>query len=131
MTTHYRLYDVLYETGIHVKLETFEVVKETPQGYWVNSQYNPTWLSAEELRKRKYLKWVSKTSTKRYCYPTMEQAVNSFKRRKVVQASKLRFQLQQVDAVIDRFDHLSLDPKDYRPAKKLCYPDFMGHLRFD
>lgn len=131
MTTHYRLYDVLYETGIHIRLETFEVVKETPQGYWVNSQYNPSWLSVDDLRKRKLLKWVSKTSTRRYCYPTMEQAVNSFKRRKTVQARKLRFQLQQVDAVIDNFDRLSLDPKDYRPPKKLCYPDFMDQLCFD
>lgn len=131
MTTHYRLYDVLYETGIHIRLETFEVVKETPQGYWVNSQYNPSWLSVDDLRKRGYLRWVSKTSTKRYCYPTMEQAVNSFKRRKTVQASKLRHQLEHVEAVIDNFDSLSINPDDYKPARFHCFPGFMGNLCFD
>lgn len=131
MTTHYRLHEVLYESGIHIRLELFDVVKETPCGYWVSSTLNPTWLPVEELRKRGYLNWVSKTSTKRHCYPTMEQAVASFKRRKQVQASKLRFQLKQVEAVIDNFDKLTTNPQDYRPAKFHCYPDWMSDLNFD
>lgn len=129
--THYRLHEVLWETGIKVLLERFEVVKETPCGYWVSSQYNPSWLNFEELRKRKFLKWVSKTGTKRYCYPTMELALASFKRRKQVQANKLRYQLQQVEDVIDNFDKLTVDPTAYSGGLFLCRPDWMENFVFD
>lgn len=129
-STHYRLRDALLESGVVVALETFDVLKETPQGYWVSHQYNPSWLSFEELRKRKFLKWVSKTSTKRYCYPTMEEAIRNFKRRKEAQASKLRHQLNQVEAVLDNLSGLSEDPAAYSGGLKLCRPDWMDNLVF-
>ena len=103
---HYRLNDRLEPEGVVVRLEVFRVIKETPQGYWVASQYAPNWLSPDELRKRKHAKWVSKTSRKRYCYPTVEAAIRSFKRRKEVQKSRLKVQFEQAKLAVERAEAL-------------------------
>lgn len=100
---HYRLRETLGPEGLLVKTELFTPIKETPQGYWVVSQYAPTWLTHDELRKRKFAKWVSKTSVKRYCYPDINSAIWSFKRRKEVQASRLRLQLEQAELALEKF----------------------------
>lgn len=94
---HYRLKDRLEPDGVVVRLEVFRVIKETPQGYWVVSEYCANWLTPDELRKRRFAKWVSKTSHKRYCYPSIEEAIRSFKRRKEVQESRIRLQLEQAE----------------------------------
>lgn len=94
---HYRLNDRLKPDGVVVRLEVFRVIKETPQGYWVASQYTGSWYEPAELINRKFARWVSKASAKRYCYPTLEEAIRSFKRRKEVQESKLRVQLEQAE----------------------------------
>ena len=112
--THYRLRDCLTNTGVTVSIERFRVVKLTPEGYWVVSEYGPSWLTSQELIKRKHAKWVSKTSHKRYCYPTLEQAVTSFKRRKAAQLSKLEQQLAQARFVVEKMAELTNDEGDYK-----------------
>lgn len=113
--THYRLRDCLTEDGVTVKIERFRVIKLTPQGCWVVSEYSPLWLTPQELIKRKYAKWIRWASNKKYCYPTMAQAVASFKRRKEVQLSKLEHQLAQVKFVVEKMVALSDYPDAYRP----------------
>lgn len=61
---HYRLNDRLEPDGVVVRLEVFRVIKETPQGYWVAPQYTWYWYEPAELIKRKFARWVSKTSAK-------------------------------------------------------------------
>jgi len=46
-----------------ITLVTFEVFKETPKGYWI-CEDAPI--------------WVSKTSIKRYAYPTKEDALKNY-----------------------------------------------------
>lgn len=94
---HYRLNDRLEPEGVIVRLEVFRVIKETPQGYWVAPRNRAYWMAPEELIKRKFARWVSKTSTKRYCYPSLEDAIRSFRRRKEVQESRIRLQLEQAE----------------------------------
>ena len=128
--THYRLRDCLTNIGVTVSIERFKVIKLTPQGCWVVSEYSPLWLTPEDLIKRKYAKWVSGVSHKRYCYPTMEQAVASFKRRKEVQLSKLEHQLAQVKFVVEKMVALSDYPDAYRPyGLNLGMPEeFQGYF---
>lgn len=97
----YRLRDYYTEYGTTIELEKFYVVKETPCGVWVKSQYAPQWFSYEELKKHRYLKWVHNTTTKKHCYPTLKEAIHSFKKRKIRQASILNSQLRQVQTVLD------------------------------
>lgn len=49
---------------VDINLHEFTVTRETPCGYWI-----------EPYGVRK---WISKTSTKRYAYPTLELAATSF-----------------------------------------------------
>lgn len=101
----YRVYDVMYETGIYVRIETYKPIKETPCGYWVVSQrLVPSWLTTEELLKRKLAKWVHKNAAKSLCYRTLKDAFYSFERRKLSQAWRAESNLQQVKLVLEKID---------------------------
>ena len=106
MTQHYRLRDVHTERGIEIRIEKFNVIKETERGYWVASQYAPTWLDFKQMKDRKFAKWVSKTSGKRLCYPTIELAIDSFKKRKNRQKSMLKYQFEQAHLCVSKLEKL-------------------------
>jgi len=80
----------------NVVLETFKLVEETDKGYWITHLY---WDKP---------KWVSKTSCKRYAYPTKDEAMYSFKQRKYRQRKLLQGQLEVVDKVISKFGFISI-----------------------
>lgn len=110
---HYRLHDALFADGVHVSVETFKVIKETPRGYWVVNSYAPAWLTPDELRKRKFAKWVSKTSRRRLCYPTLELAIDSYRHRKTSQVARLKTQLEQAEKVLEQFSVIKETPARY------------------
>lgn len=62
----------------------FEVIKETPKGYWINTGFNQL-LSPN--------KWVSKTSRKRFAHLSKDNAWESFIARKKRQVQILQAQL--------------------------------------
>lgn len=57
---------------IEVIEQEFNLFKETPKGYWIG--YGGSF--SGKLRGNAI--WVSKTSKKRFAYPTKEEALNSF-----------------------------------------------------
>lgn len=73
----YRYEDCKY-SGIRV-LE-FDVLKETPQGYWIAAGFDK--------------KWVSNNGRKRYAYPTPHDALSSYVARKRRQTELLDAQLR-------------------------------------
>lgn len=103
---HYRLRDVREQECFVVRLEKYFPVKRTPKGYWVAHEWHPEWMTFQQLRARKYLKFIVDTSIKKYCYPTIEEAINSFIRRKTIQQSKLALQLEQADCCVNNLDKL-------------------------
>lgn len=54
-----------------ISLDEYKVIKETPKGYWISFPYL-SHISTD------WKKWVSKTSRKRFAYPTEEEALNNF-----------------------------------------------------
>ena len=56
----------------NIELTVLNLHKETPKGYWVG------YGSLEPGKLRGQSKWVSKTSKKRFAYPTKEEALKSF-----------------------------------------------------
>lgn len=109
LPTHYRINDHHTQSGIIVSVEVWNAVKKTPSGYWVQAAESPRWGCTDAyLKKHKYLRWVSDTSTKRWCYPRLDLAIKSFTRRRQVYASKLRARLAQVDTVFDNRDKYEL-----------------------
>ena len=101
MKTYYRLRDYYTEYGTTIELEKFYVVKETPRGVWVKSHFAPECYSYEDLKKYRYIRWIHNDSAKKHCYPTLKEAIGSFKKRKIRQAAILNSQLRQVQAVLD------------------------------
>ena len=106
LPTHYRVRDALDASGVTIILQKWNPIGETPEGYWVLREGGPNWPGIDKKYQRKCgaLKWVSKTSTRRYCYPSMSEAMDSFKRRKEVQVSKLAIQLEQAQLALAKFD---------------------------
>lgn len=98
---HYRINDYPYHDGIFVVVELWHAIKKTPRGYWVKADYAPSWIDDDAyLRKHGYLRWVNNTSAKRWCYPQLAKAIESFVRRRQIYAEKLRYRLDQVDTVL-------------------------------
>lgn len=68
--------------GSTVMVIEYELIKETPCGYWI----------LDKAREKN--RWVSKTAKKRYAYPTVNQALWSFYKRKEKQISILTGKLE-------------------------------------
>ena len=100
----YRYEDVQYEDGPRIHLHTLYLVRETPCGYWIsaNRHYQEAdegkWFMAFTDRKR----WVSKTSIKRYAYPTEQEAMANFKARKRRQIDILEYRLMRAKKALQR-----------------------------
>lgn len=115
LPTHYRVRESVECEGVYLNVEDWAAVRETPEGYWIKAPYSPCWFNEAELRKAKLLKWVSKTSHKRYAYPDFDSALTSFKRRKEVQVSRLRLQLEVAQLALSKFDeYKGLSPENVR-----------------
>jgi hypothetical protein len=94
----YRFYDPIvidYLNGFpimhNIQERTFNLIKETPCGYWIGNNYG---LIGEGKR------WVSKTSRKRYAYPTREEAWESYRARKKRHVLILSAQLRKAEVCL-------------------------------
>lgn len=83
-----------YNQNSDVILEQFKLLKETPAGYWIIPEYQDPVEAMVNFRDAWYRKWISKTSRKRFAYPTKEEALVSFKMRKQKQIPILEAQLE-------------------------------------
>lgn len=68
-------------------LEKFTVIKETPKGVWLATEWSPDYP----------FKWVSKTSRKRFAYPTLEEAQYSYRVRQAWRLKHARNALKYAD----------------------------------
>lgn len=73
------------------ELRTFEVIKETPQGYWIlEKRIYSFQIDMDDEEKKK---WVSKHGRKRFAFPTHKEALEHFQFRKRAQIRHLESQL--------------------------------------
>jgi hypothetical protein len=63
-----------------LELNVYELISETPHGYWIGY----------DLIK---LKWISKTSKKKFAYPTKEEALTNFIKRNEKRIKILEYQI--------------------------------------
>lgn len=96
----YRFEDQFTENGTRLNKRTFEVIKETPCGYWIKL----FWWDDDK-------KWVSKVAKKRFAYPSEQEAMRSFKARKRRQIEILEGQLSNARAALRLADPTG----DYQP----------------
>lgn len=137
---YYRLHDVHACDGIKVLLEKWYPIKKTPSGMWVRSQYAPAWrIDLAYLKKRKLVKFILDNSCRKYCYPALEDAINSFKHRKRKQHQLLSLQLEQANICVENLDKLDgatvqsfdRDETDWMSAEGLLLGVPPSHYRFD
>lgn len=81
-----------------VVLRTYNVLRETPKGHWI--EYG--------LPSSKG-KWVSKTSKKRYAYPTKIEALDNFIKRTEWRVAILKYQLWSCEISVNLAKFMLLD----------------------
>ena len=90
--------DELHPTISCVK---FKVIKETPKGVWIT----PEWDYGDYQFKR----FVLHGAGKRYAYPTFEQALDNYKRRKKWHTRHLAHQLRMTEQRMEIMETLTLE----------------------
>lgn len=91
----YRYNYTTYDSNTKLYYHKYEIVKHTPCGWWIHDwSYN---------KKR----WVSKTSHKKYAYPTKEAAFKSFKLRKSLETKYLRQRLEYLKEIFRQISNKS------------------------
>lgn len=91
---------LVYPGQLRISLKIFYLIKETPCGYWIGKSNN----EFTQFHERK--RWVSKTSRKRFAYPTKQEAAESFKARKKRQIQILGAQLDVARRALAKADQL-------------------------
>lgn len=90
----YRYEDMSTEHGVKLWEWVFTVIKETPCGYWITGYDNSFGVNYRS-------RWVSKTSRKRFAYPTRKEALVGLKARKIRQIEILSGHLEQAQQALD------------------------------
>lgn len=95
----YRFEDVLYASmcdawggyqdtdELKVECYSYDLIKETPKGYWIG-------------KFGLFKKWVSKTSKKRFAYPSESEARHAFICRKTRQIEILESKLKRAQTAL-------------------------------
>lgn len=74
-------------------LEVYDVIKETPKGFWIEERYG----FAGQPRSKT---WVNNYSRKRFAYPTIEEAKESFKARKARHRRILESKINDIESAL-------------------------------
>lgn len=91
-------------------LVTLNLVKETPKGYWI-CLGNPHQLHG-------FHKWVSKTSRKRYAYPSKEEALQGYLNRTETRIRYLEADLEKARSGFRQAKMIMLELKEYERIQK-------------
>ncbi len=81
-----------------VELLIYDLMKETPKGYWIGDARFP------ELMK----KWISKTSKKRFAYPTKQEALTNFIKRNEKRIEILEHQILSCKMALNIAERMKL-----------------------
>lgn len=109
MTDHYRYSTAWYEDGKpRFWLDRFVCIKETEHGYWVVPDWQKSYDPAFQERR-----WVSKTSRKRFCYPTRELAWESYRIRVTRRLVHLQRAMAAAEVVAEAVSLTETRPPDF------------------
>lgn len=79
-------FDRVVNRTTRVELHEYPLMDVTPKGYWIGYSY--------------FKKWISKTSLKKYAYPTKEEALAGFIARTSRYVSILNYRLQDASEAL-------------------------------
>jgi hypothetical protein len=90
----------------NVKLLEFEIVKETPKGWWIRDKRFTGVYSYFYIGDKP--KWVSKTGKKRFAYPTKKEALFSYIKRKEKQVAIFTHKLDVAISALNQAKKIEL-----------------------
>jgi hypothetical protein len=85
----------------HITLSIYILLRETNCGYWVI----PKWAKSDSERE-KYKKWIPRDSKKRFAYPTKEEALINFKKRKAMQIFWGEYNISRAKQALSKIEDL-------------------------
>ena len=131
MPVHYRYDDCMLEDGVEVRVRKLYPVRETPCFYMVIDEFENHMKNVTTSRKLK-TKRVSKDGLRRHCYPTKEQALNSYKKRKLSQIGHAELAIAKATQVLKALESnkLTLENKGF-DTLDCGRPDYWDNLIFD
>lgn len=77
--------------------EKYQVVSVTPRGVWVVAK----WYAFSENLTNKYKRFINLEKVKKFAHPTVEEALESFKRRKMRQLDILEVQTNRCKEILE------------------------------
>lgn len=106
---HYRLADYWLESGsVAVELQKFHVLRETPCGYWLISDYYYRYRDTFPEWPEKNKRWVPKLGS-RYCQPSLQEALQHYSIRKRHELRHIQARLDKCQQVLGHWDELKIE----------------------
>ena len=106
----------LNQAKVKIFLNEYRVIRETPCGYWI-SKYSDALIHIDNNLYPEQ-RWVSKTSKKRFAYPTKHEALLNLKYRKQRQIKILERNLARAKSSLDLcLKELDFNRKEYYEKK--------------
>jgi pyruvate/2-oxoacid:ferredoxin oxidoreductase beta subunit len=90
----------------HITLSIYILLRETNCGYWII----PKWANSDRT-KEKYKKWIPRDSKKRFAYPTKEEALINFKKRKEMQIKWGKYNISRAKSALLAIEDLENEAK--------------------
>lgn len=84
----------IFTSRLELCLKSYNIVSETPCGYWI------TFCSGTKD------KWVSKTSRKRFAYPSKEEAKEAYRQRKLAYIRHSQSRLKRAKEELSLLDSM-------------------------
>jgi len=99
-----------------IELRRYHLIKETPKGYWIGSFLN-SWDSQPYWKK-----WVSKTTKKRYAYPTKAEALQNYIKRTEKRIGILKSQLEECEYGVQNAKAMTMFNQKFDAGDKVKLP---------
>lgn len=96
---HYRYTEYVDQDGLYLRESRFYPVRETPCFYHVVDEWDWKHIQTGAKKVGKTRK-VSKNGVRRFCYPSKEQALSSYKARKTSQAQHAMDALNRAESAL-------------------------------
>lgn len=135
LPVHYRYKDAVDHTGLLLVEETFYPIRETECFYFIlpEWQFNQYKLGNGNYEKR--AKRVSKNGVRRKCYPSKEQALESYKIRKNKQLWHAKNAINVATLAIGKLSEIKdpdeLESTQYSNCMLIGHAPFIDEYTFD
>lgn len=132
---HYRYKDAVDHTGLLLVEEKFYAIRETECFYFILPEWQYKIYERGVINYAKKAKRVSKNGIRRKCYPSKEQALESYLIRKERQIQHANDALNRAKLAVENLAAVSspdeLKDSQYKNCKIIGHAPFINEYQFD